>query len=442
MDIDRRDFLKSLGLLGAAGAVGTTAMTHPRDARAALKTQARIVIAGGGAGGLTAAAKLDKWLDGAKITVIEPRKTHWYQPAWVFVGAGVRDVGWSTDAENADFIPEGVRWVQDRVAAFEPESNAVQTQGGERLEYDYLIVAPGLKLDYAAIQGLERDMLGRDGLVSVYAGPEQAAAMWTEMQAFIQRGGDGLFTLPHTPIKCAGAPLKMAFLTESHARRQGRREALNLAFHSSIDKLFSVKAIDDLADGLFRERGFAMHYQQRLKAVDTARKEAVFTTEDGGEMSAHYDFLHIVPPMTAPDVVKDSALAWQEGPFAAGGWLEVDPHTLQHRRYANVFGVGDVNGTPVGKTAASVKFQAPIAAENLIRLIEDKPMERQYDGYTSCPLVTEIGKAALVEFGYDLELIQTFPFVDQSKPSFLWWLLDLYLIKPLYMQMLKGRVPA
>jgi len=441
MNIERRDFLKSIGLIGASGAMGTAAMAHPRDAHAAVKTNARIVIVGGGAGGITAAAKLNKWLDGAKITIIEPRETHWYQPGWVFVGAGVHDKAWTTDTQNADYMPKGVRWVKDTVAAFEPETNKVRTTGGETLEYDYLIVATGLKLDYAAIEGLTRDMLGRDGLVSVYASPDQAEAMWSEMQRFIAKGGEGIFTLPHTPLKCAGAPLKMAFLTESHARDGKRREALKLRFNSSIDKLFSVKPINDLSDRLFRERGFEMNYQHRLKAVDATRREAVFATSDG-DKAMPYDFLHIVPPMTAPDVVKDSALAWKDGPFAAGGWLEVDQHTLQHRRFPNVFGVGDVNGTPVGKTAASVKFQAPIAAENLIALIEGKPLPRQYDGYTSCPLVTEIGKAALVEFGYDLKLIQTFPLVDQTDPGWTWWALDLYAIKPLYEQMLKGRVPA
>ncbi|MEW6766372.1 MAG: FAD/NAD(P)-binding oxidoreductase [Pseudomonadota bacterium] len=441
MNIERRDFLKSIGLIGAGATVGTTALAHPRDAQAAVKTQARIVIVGGGAGGLTAAAKLNKWLDGARITIVEPRETHWYQPGWVFVGAGVHDKSWTTDTPNADYIPDGVRWVKDSVATFEPEANKLVTGEGETLEYDFLIVATGLKLDYEAIEGLTRDMLGKGGLVSVYASPDQAEAMWTEMQAFIVKGGDGIFTLPHTPLKCAGAPLKMGFLTESHARNGGRREALNLYFNSSIDKLFSVKPINDLADGLFRERGFGMNYHHRLKAVDTDSKEALFATPDG-DVNMHYDFLHIVPPMTSPDVVKTSALAWQEGPFAAGGWLEVDKHTLQHLRFPNVFGVGDVNGTPIGKTAASVKFQAPIAAENLVSLIEGKPLERQYDGYTSCPLVTGIGKAALVEFGYDLNLVQTFPFVDQAKPSWAWWALDLYAIKPLYEQMLKGRVPA
>lgn len=441
MNIERRDFLKSLGLIGASSTLGTVAAAHPRDAQASVQTQARIVIVGGGAGGITAAAKLSKWLDGAKITIVEPRETHWYQPGWVFVGAGVHDKAWTTDTPNADYMPKGVRWVKDRVAAFDPEANKLQTIGGETLEYDYLIVATGLKLDYAAIDGLTPDMLGKNGLVSVYASPDQAEAMWTEMQAFIAKGGNGIFTLPHTPLKCAGAPLKMAFLTESHARNDKRREALNLNFNSSIDKLFSVKPINDMADALFRERGFGMNYQHRLKAVDPSRKEAVFSTPDGNK-AMQYDFLHIVPPMTAPDVVKGSALAWQEGPFAGGGWLEVDKQTLQHRRFPNVFGVGDVNGIPVGKTAASVKFQAPIAAENLVSLIEGKPLERKYDGYTSCPLVTEIGKAALVEFGYDLKLIQTFPLVDQSNPNWAWWALDLYAIKPLYEQMLKGRVPA
>lgn len=437
----RRDFLKTLGIAGAATTVGTGTLASPRDVRAAVKTNARIVIVGAGAGGMTAAAKLNKWLDGAKITLIEPRETHLYQPGWVFVGSGVKPKEYTTDHRNADLIPDGVDWVKDHVAAFEPEHNRVITVTGEKLEYDYLIVATGLQLNYDHIDGLSPELLGKNGLVSVYAGPRQAEAMWTEMQTFVSQGGQGIFTLTNTPLKCAGAPLKMAFLTWHRMQESGKLGQASFTFNSGIDKLFGVKPINDLAAGLFKDKGFEVNYNHVLKAVDAQRKQATFATAEGDKTVA-YNFLHVVPPMSAPDVVKNSPLAWQESPYAAGGWVEVDQHKLQHKRFDNVFAIGDVAGVPIGKTAASVKFQSAVACENLVSLIEGKAMAESYNGYTSCPLVTGLGEAALVEFDYSLELTPTFPLVDQSEPRWMWWAFDLYAIKPYYFQMLKGRIPT
>ncbi len=438
---DRRDFLKGLGLAGGAAVTGAGGLGYPEDSRAAVETRARIVIVGGGAGGITAAAKLARWLDGARITVIEPRATHRYQPGWVFVGAGIMDKEETIDRRTGELLPDDIDWRQTSVAEFDPDNDALTTDDGERIDYDYLLVATGCQLNYADIDGLSRDDLGRDGITSVYAGADQAEAMWQAMQRFVENGGRGVFTKPATPLKCAGAPLKMAYLTESRLVEAGRREAAELVYHTPDRTLFSVPEIADLAARRFREKSIDFDYGYTLTAVDKARRTATFTGPDG-TLEEAYDFLHVVPPMSAPDAVRDSALAWQTGDLAAGGWLEVDKVTLQHKRYPNVFGAGDVNGIPMGKTAASVKFQAPIAARHIVNLIEDRAFEERYNGYTSCPLVTGIGKAALVEFNYQAELIPTIPFMDPTKDKGIWWLMDLYMMKPYYMQMLKGRIPA
>lgn len=437
----RRDFLKTLGVAGATTAVGTGSLSQAGPARADIKTNARIVIVGGGAGGITAAAKLVRWLDGARITVIEPRQIHRYQPGWVFVGAGIMDKEETVAEKTRELLPEECELVQEPVAEFDPESNTVTTESGQAIDYDYLIVATGCQLNYGDIEGLDRSMLGRDGLTSVYASADQAEAMWREMQRFVANGGEGIFTKPATPLKCAGAPLKMAFLTESHMVEAGTRDKGRILYNAPTEKLFGVPEIHDLVAKRFKQKSIDYEFNRVLRAVDAGRKEATFDTPNGQE-TLPYDFLHVVPPMSAPDAVRHSDLAWQDGPFAEGGWLEVDQHTLQHKRYPNVFGAGDVNGVPRGKTAASVKFQAPIAAQHIVNLIEDKPFEESYNGYTSCPLVTGLGKAALVEFNYQGELIPSIPFADPTDDSWLWWLMDLYLIKPYYFQMLKGRIPA
>jgi sulfide:quinone oxidoreductase len=153
-----------------------------------------------------------------------------------------------------------------------------------------------------------------------------------------------------------------------------------------------------------------------------------------------YDFIHVVPPMRAPDAVKNSELAWKEGPFAAGGWLEVDKATLQHRRFPNVFGIGDINGTPRGKTAATVKKSAPLVARHLVQVIAGGKPGEVFDGYTSCPLLTREGSALLIEFDYEGRLTPTLPMVDPLQDSFFAWMMKTRMLKPAYLAVLKGRV--
>ncbi|HHQ69229.1 MAG TPA: NAD(P)/FAD-dependent oxidoreductase, partial [Halothiobacillaceae bacterium] len=384
--------------------------------------------------------KLQRWLKGAKITIIDKREIHLYQPGLTLVASGVYDDR-DVQAQNADYMPRDVNWVKDTVAAFDPDANKVVTGKGEEISYDYLIVATGCHLDYTAIEGMNESLIGREGIGSVYNGVDAALATLEESQKFIDKGGTALFTVPATPIKCAGAPLKMTFLTESRMRDAGTRDKGEFLYLSNSDRLFSQPDFNELVHNLYEEKGIEYTYHHVLKAIDPGARKATFSTQDG-DVTYDYDYIHVVPPMRAPDVVRNSALAHQEGSFAEGGWLDVDQYTLQHNRYPNVFGVGDINGIPVGKTAASVKIQAPVAAENLIAMIADKELEARYDGYTSCPLITGLGRAALAEFNFDYELVPTFPLIDQTKPRWIWWQFKVHAIKPFYYQMLKGRVPA
>jgi len=148
----------------------------------------------------------------------------------------------------------------------------------------------------------------------------------------------------------------------------------------------------------------------------------------------------VVPPMRAPDAVFNSPLAWQEGPMSAGGWLEVDRETLRHRRYPNVFGVGDINGTPRGKTAATVKQSVPMVVQNLIDVIEGRDPSMRFNGYTSCPMILREGSAWLIEFDYDGRLTPSLPMIEPLQDSWFAWLMKVQLLKPAYMAVAKGRV--
>ena len=297
-----------------------------------------------------------------------------------------------------------------------------------------------MHLDYAQITGMDVSAIGREGLTSVYPSPEAAQATWAAMQTFTARGGNAVMTLPATPLKCAGAPLKMTFMLRDRLAKVGTLGASKIHFESALGNVFGVKVVNDNVLQRWQGLGIDVDFSRKLTAIDIGARRATFALSEGETKEMSYDFIHVVPPTRAPDAVKNSELAWKEGPFATGGWLEVDKSTLQHRRFPNVFGIGDINGTPRGKTAATVKKSAPLVAHNLVEVIAGRQANESFDGYTSCPLITREGSAMLIEFDYEGRLTPTLPVIDPLQDSFFAWLMKVRMLKPAYMSVLKGRV--
>ncbi|OOY12663.1 pyridine nucleotide-disulfide oxidoreductase [Thioclava marina] len=441
------------GFLGlAGGAAALSAMGAAKPATAAVQTKARVVIVGSGAAGTGLVNRLVQRLDGAQITIVDGRKQHWYQPGFTLIAAGLKNADYSVSG-TGDWLPTGVNWVEDYAAAIDPEAQRVTTVGGEAIEYDYLVVATGLKLDWGAIEGFSLDQVGQNGLGAVYAGPDYAAKTWAAMDQFTEKGGVALFGRPATEMKCAGAPLKYTFLTDDYLRKKGTREASQIIYAANNKGLFSVPVVNEKVKLLFGDRGFETRYDHVLTGIDAGTRTAYFRTPEqhsvdkngivtvtpASERKIEFDFTNVIPPMVAPDVVRESGLAWEDK-WVGQGWLEVDQQTLRHRRYANVFGLGDIAGVPKGKTAASVKWQIPVVEDHLVAAIEGKDGTEIYNGYTSCPLITKVGRAMLVEFDYENRLTPSFPGVIAPLEE-LWisWLMKEIALKPTYNAMLRGK---
>ncbi|MCC6887413.1 MAG: NAD(P)/FAD-dependent oxidoreductase [Hyphomicrobiales bacterium] len=426
----RREFL--------AGAAAYAAASGALVAAAAESTsRARIVIAGAGAAGLSLAARLRRQMPNATITLIDAKKEHHFQPGFTLVAAGLWGAGDVTE-RNADYVPRGVEWVDQDVAEFDPDAKAVVTARGQRIAYDFLFVATGLMLDYRAIAGMDPSLIGQAGIASIYAGPAPAAASTAVIDRFIEAGGVGLFGRPASEMKCAGAPLKATFVTDDKARRKGRRGAVKLIYNAHNPTVFTVPPVHEKVKTLFAERDIAVNYSHVLKAIDPGARRATYATPSG-DVTLDYDFIHVVPPMRAPDAVRKSPLPWRDGPFAADGWVEADKATLRHPRYPEVFAVGDIAGVPRGKTAASVKWQVPVVVDNLVAETAGRRPQKTYNGYTSCPMVTAIGKAMLIEFDYDGRLIPSFPFIPPLEELWVSWLIEEKGLKGAYRAMLRGR---
>ena len=395
-----------------------------------------VVIVGGGAAGIAVASSLKARRPDLDIAIIEPADIHYYQPGWTMVGGGIFDPA-TTARTMASLIPGGVRWIKAAVAAFEPDKKVVILDGCRVVKYRSLIVASGLKLNWAAIEGLS-ETLGRNGVTSNYR-YDLAPYTWELVQGL--KKGRAVFTQPPMPIKCAGAPQKALYLSGDHWYRTGRLKDIEIDFFNAAAVLFGVKEYVPALMSYVERYHAKLQFRHTLTRIDGPARKAWFTKVDAegkkSQVETSFDMIHVVPPQVAPDFVRVSPLADQ------AGWVDVDQATLRHKTFEGVYALGDVCNAPNAKTAAAARKQAPIVAYNLLK---DHGViaggDAIYDGYGSCPLTVERGKIVLAEFGYGGKLLPSFPhwLIDGTRPSHLAWLLKERMLPPIYwMAMLRGR---
>lgn len=411
-----------------------------------MKTHFEVLIIGAGTAGIMVAAQLKKKKVGS-IGIIDPAKTHHYQPAWTLVGAGTYDYK-KTARPMKDLIPKGVEWIQKAVSNLDPKKNSVQTSDQQSLTYDYLVVAPGLTYDLSLVEGLE-ESLDTGVVCSNYTDPEHT---WKVIQNF--KGGTALFTQPTTPIKCGGAPQKIMYLAENHFKKSGVKKNSSIVFASSGGVIFGVKQIAETLMNVVNRKDIHLRFGHQLKKIDSKKKiawyalgenESLYNQKDlkiekeGDLIGIHFDMLHTAPPSVAPKFIQDSPLANESK------WMAVDHKSMQSPSFPNVFGLGDVAALPTAKTGAAIRKQVPIVVDNLVKLIKENTLGTMaYNGYSSCPLVTDYGKMVLAEFDYDNNFtpdpkLKNMLIKDSSKEHWRLWMLKKHILPYLYWnKMMKG----
>lgn len=391
----------------------------------------KIVVIGGGSAGISVAARVRRAGE-TDVAVIDPAMTHYYQPLWTLVGGGAAPVEESARPQ-ASVMPRGVTWIADAAVEVDPEAQEVTLADGGSVGYDYLVVCPGIQLDWAKISGLGQT-LGRDGVSSNYA-YELAPATWKFIRE--TRSGTAVFGMPSGPIKCAGAPQKIAYLAADHWRKQGVLRNIDVHLVLPTPGMFGVKVFSDALAKVADDYGITVHFTSEVTDVDSANHEATVTDLDSKETTKlPYDVMHLVPPQSAPDWIKKSALA---DPANPAGYVEIDKFTMRHARYGNVFSLGDAGSSPNSKTGAAIRKQAPVVAENLKAVMAGKEPSARYEGYASCPLTTSQSTMLLAEFDYSMTPTPSFPYIDTTKPRRDMWYLKRYGLPAMYWNlMLRG----
>jgi len=428
----------------------------------------QVLIIGGGTAGIMVASQMLKKNPKIDIGLIEPAKTHYYQPAWTLVGANTYDYE-KTARSMSSIMPAGVNWIKEYADKLDPENNKVVTKEGNEFSYDYLVVCPGLRMATELVEGLTEAM-DKGVVCSNYTDPKHT---WEVLKNF--KGGTALFTMPTTPIKCGGAPQKIMYLADEHFKNIGVRNKTDIIFAIPGGVIFAVKPVAKTLMTVIDKKDINIRFFHKLVKIDAKKQIAwyemakdldaggcvvmsdddsktldkeiqynykdVKTSTDGDRFGIYFDLMHLAPPQAAPKFIANSSLSTKDG------WLSVNDKTMQHTKYANVFGLGDSAQLPTAKTGAAIRKQAPVVVANILQLMSTNAItNKEYDGYSSCPLVTGYGKMVLAEFDYSKEFkpdpkLKQFPLMinDSSKEHWRLWLLKKYLLPYLYWEkMMKG----
>jgi sulfide:quinone oxidoreductase len=416
----------------------------------------QILIIGGGNAGLSVASQLLHKRSNLKIAIVDPSEKHYYQPAWTLVGAGIFDVN-KTVRNEKDLIPKNTTWLKEAVSEFEPTDNKVKCISGTEITYDYMIVCPGIQLDWNKIKGL-KETLGKNNISSNYDF-NSAPYTWEMIKNF--KGGTAVFTNPSTPIKCGGAPHKIMYLAVDYWRKKGILDKCDVHYVSGATVIFGVPEYKATLEKVLLKGNIKVHYSANTIAIDGNNKTIEFETKntefvkqslsksaatcysiaEGNDadsvsrVTMNFDLCHSVPPQSAPDFIKNSPLRDQAN---ALGYVEIDKNTMQHSRFPNIFALGDCTNAPCSKTGAAIRKQAPVVVTNLLEVMDKKALTASYDGYSACPIPTQYGKLMLAEFDYTNKPKMTFP-IDQAKPNWFMWILKTKVLPWLYWnKILKG----
>ncbi|WP_345802860.1 FAD/NAD(P)-binding oxidoreductase [Microbacterium sp. AZCO] len=391
----------------------------------------RILIIGGGNGGISVAARLRRaGVD--DIAIIEPREDHLYKPLFSHVAGGTARAS-ITVRPQREVMPKDVHWIQDAVTAVHPEANAVTLASGDTLTYEHLIVCPGIQLDWDRVPGLE-DAIQTPAVASHYEFDlaKKASALLRDVKA-----GTVVFTQPDGPASCAGAAQKPMYQASDYWRATGALDSIRVVMVVPTETPF-MAPFDRELDRTISEYGIELRASTVLLRVDPQAQEVVLSAAEGPE-HLHYDVLNVEPPQSAPDWLKASTLP---ASGSSGGFVEVDPRTLRHPRFNNVWSLGDAAATTNSKCGGALRKQTWVLAKNLSRVLRGKEPTASYDGYAVCPFTVSRSTVVWAEFDDAGKQKPSIPFFTAMyRESRLSWLFDRHILPWVYWNLiLMGRV--
>lgn len=357
----------------------------------------KILILGAGTAGTMMANKLRKALDRDEwnITIVDQFKTHYYQPGFLFIPFGVYNRE-DVIKPKADFIPAGVNMIYSAIDRVEGEANKVHLEGGQVLNYDYLIIATGTKTFPEETPGL-KDKLWYKEIFDFYT-VEGAVALQKFFKGW--EGGKLVMAITELPYKCPVAPLEFVFLADAFFTEKGIRDKVDITYVTPMPGAFTKPIATKMLSQLLEEKNIKVIPDFYIEHVDNDAKKLV----SYDELEIPFDVLTVVPMNMGDEMIERSGLGDDMR------FVPTDKETLQSKQHENIFVLGDASNIPTSKAGSVAHFAAEILFENLMSAIDNRPLMAKFDGHANCYIETGHGKGALIDFNYTTEpLPGTFP---------------------------------
>lgn len=383
----------------------------------------RILILGGGVGGTLVAnllaRKLRRRIDRGEVavTVVDLTGRHTYQPGFMYIAMGGERAERLVRPERS-LLDARVQLVVGEAVRVDEANRLVELADGQRLGYDYLVLATGSRIAPEEIPNFATE-------AHHFYTAEAALRLRKALDAF--EGGKIVIGIAGMPYKCPPAPLEVALLIESELRERGLRDRSELHFCSPIGRAFTIETVSEMVTPILEARGIELHTFFNVEAIDAERK--VVTSLEGEELP--YDLLILVPPHRGAKFLIDSGLA-----PAPGGWLPTDRHTLQVGGRPNVFALGDATDLPLSKAGSTAHFEAPVVAERIAAAIEGRApagKHADYEGKVVCFFEIGDGKGTLLQFDYSHP-------PKPPKPNRIWHLGKIVFNKTYWHTVPRGRI--
>jgi sulfide:quinone oxidoreductase len=334
----------------------------------------------------------DEW----DITIVDKDKTHYYQPGFLFIPFGIYNKN-DVIKPKSDFLPPGVNVLYTGIDRIEPGENRVLLEGGQVLQYDYLVVATGTDINPEETPGLKDGSLWRKEIFDFYT-LDGALALREFFRDW--EGGKLVMNIAEMPFKCPVAPLEFSFLADAYFSEVGIRDKVDITFVTPLPGAFTKPKASKMLGELLEEKNIRVVPDFYLESVDNDKK--VIRSYD--EQEIPFDVLTIVPVNTGSSMVERSGMGDDLN------FIPTDKYTLRARDHENIFVLGDASDIPTSKAGSVVHFASEVVYENLLSAMEGRPMKAQFDGHSNCYIETGHGKGSIIDFNYDTEpLPGTFP---------------------------------
>ena len=357
----------------------------------------KLLIIGGGTAGTLISNKFRKALDRDEwgITVVDKHKTHYYQPGFLFIPFGIYNKN-DVIKPKSDFFPAGVNVLYSEVDRIAGDKNRVYLNGGKVLQYDFLIIATGAQTYPEETLGLKEDLWYKS-IFDFYT-IEGSVALQKHFKSW--EGGNLVMAITELPFKCPVAPIEFVCLADAFFTKKGIRDKVKISLVTPLSGAFTKPIASSILSELLSEKNIEIIPDFYIERVVNENKKLI----SYDEIEVPFDVLTIVPTNMGDKMIEKSGLGDDMN------FIPTDMHTLQSKKYENIFVLGDASDIPTSKAGSVAHFAGDVLFDNILNAIDGRPLTASFDGHANCYIETGNGMGTLIDFNYETEpLPGTYP---------------------------------